>query len=264
MKISIITVTFNSRKTIRDTIDSVFSQTYEDIEYIVKDGGSKDDTLDICREYEPKFGGRMKIISEPDEGIYDAMNKGIEIATGDIVGILNSDDLLFDNHVISDMVHTFSEYCVDCIYGDLVFVKADNINDLVRSWLGSQYLKGVFSKGWAPAHPTFYVKKECYDRFGLYDTSMKVSADFDLMMRFLAKYEISNKYMRRNIVKMRYGGESTGSIKSIYIGNKTIKKAFDKNGLDMPRFYYFRRLFPKFWNLINNTVHPVSMPLDGC
>ena len=264
MKISIITVAYNSERTLRDTVESVLNQTYTDIEYIVVDGLSKDHTVDILKEYDPKFNGHMRYVSEPDEGIYDAMNKGIKMATGDVVGILNSDDLLYDNHVIADIVHTFCEYRVDCIYGDLVFFKGNNTNNLVRSWNGSQYIKGLFSKGWAPAHPTFYVKKECYDRYGPYDISMKVSADFDLMMRFLAKYNITNKYMRRNVVKMRYGGESTGSIKSIYIGNRTIKKAFHKNGLRMPRFYYIRRILPKFWNLINNKLHSTNMPMEGC
>ena len=264
MKVSIITVTYNSAATLRDTIDSVLNQTYLNIEYIVVDGLSNDHTIDIVKEYVSKFDGRMKFVSEQDKGIYDAMNKGIEMATGDVVGILNSDDLLFDDHVIADIVHTLCEYKVDCVYGDLVFVKADDIDNPIRSWLGSQYSKDAFLKGWAPAHPTFYVKRECYIKYGLYDISMKVSADFDLMIRFLAKYSITNKYMRRNIVKMRYGGESTGSIKSIYIGNMTIKKSFKKNGLVMPRFYFIRRLFPKFWNLMKNKVHPISMPLDGC
>lgn len=263
MKVSIITITFNSAATVRGAIESVLNQTYSDIEYIVKDGGSNDNTLEIVNEYKIKFGNRLKVVSEADGGIYDAMNKGIKMATGKVVGILNSDDFLYDNHVISDVVHTFHEYCVDCVYGDLVFVKNDNISDIVRSWHGSQYFDGSFLKGWVPAHPTFYVKKDCYDLYGLYDTSMKVSADFDLMMRFLAKHNISNKYMRRHIVKMRYGGESTRSLKNIYIGNKNIKKAFKKNSICMPRFYYIKRLFPKFWNIIIKNTRQTSMPLEG-
>ncbi len=254
MKISIITATYNSERTLKDTMKSVLFQTYPDIEYIVVDGASKDGTTGIIKEIEPQFHGRMRYISEPDKGIYDAMNKGIGMATGDVVGILNSDDLLFDEHIIADIVHTFMEYQVDCVYGDLVFVKANDISSVVRSWIGSQYHKKDFFKGWAPAHPTFYVKKKCYDTYGVYDISMKVSADFDLMMRFLAKYKIKNKYMRRNFVKMRYGGESTGSIKNIYKGNKTVQKAFKKNGIEMSKFYFVRRLVPKFWNMMRNRV----------
>lgn len=264
MKISIITVAYNSEGTIRQTIESVLKQTYSNIEYIIVDGASLDDTLNIVKKYKKLFGGRLRYVSGPDKGIYDAMNKGVLLATGDVVGILNSDDLLFDEHVISDIAHTFKEYNVDCVYGDLIFVKPNNTNKPIRSWFGSQYFKNAFLKGWSPAHPTFYVRRECYNNFGLYDISMKVSADFDLMMRFLAKHEISNKYMRRNFVKMRYGGESTGSIKNIYKGNDSIKKAFKKNGVEIPRFYFFRRLSPKLLNLLKNKIHPVRMPYEGC
>lgn len=263
MKISIITVAYNSEGTIRDTIESILKQTYSDIEYIIVDGASSDGTLDIVRNYVECFDGRLRYVSEPDKGIYDAMNKGIMMATGDVVGILNSDDTFFDEHVIADIVHIFKEFDVDCVYGDLVFVKPDNTNKLIRSWFGSQYIKNAFLKGWSPAHPTFYVKRECYNKYGLYDISMKISADFDLMMRFLAKYEISNRYMRRIFIKMRYGGESTGSLKNIYKGNDSIKKAFKKNGIEMPRFYFIRRLSPKLWNLLKNRVHPVRMPYEG-
>jgi glycosyltransferase involved in cell wall biosynthesis len=256
MKISIITVTFNSAETIRDTIESVISQSYTDVEFIVKDGGSKDNTLEIVKGYSDVFGSRLKIISEPDEGIYDAMNRGISVASGDVVGILNSDDMLYDEHILADIAHTFTEYGVDCVYGDLVFVKETDTNSVVRTWTGSQYRRNSFSKGWAPAHPTFYVKRECYEKYGMYDVTMKVSADFDLMMRFLEKNKIRNKYMRRNFVKMRYGGESTGSLKNVYKGNKNIQKAFEKNDVEMPKLYYLRRLTPKLVNLIKNRITP--------
>lgn len=256
MKISIITVTFNSAATLRDTIESVLNQSYTDIELVIKDGGSDDGTIKIIEEYVSIFGDRLKFVSNPDKGIYDAMNKGILLSTGDVVGILNSDDMLHDEHILADIAHTFTEYGVDCVYGDLVFVKGTNTNRVVRTWTGSQYRRNSFSKGWAPAHPTFYVKRECYEKYGMYDVTMKVSADFDLMMRFLEKNKIRSKYMRRNFVKMRYGGESTGSLKNVYKGNKNIQKSFKKNDVEMPKLYYLRRLTPKLVNLIKNRITP--------
>ena len=154
MKISLITVTYNSSKTLLDTLQSVLNQTYSDIEYIIVDGASKDSTVSIIEEYEPKFNGRMKWISEPDKGLYDAMNKGIRMATGDVVGILNSDDLFMDNNVLADIAHAFDNN-TDAIFGNLYFVNQEDVNQIVRVWKGSPYKS--FKSGWHPAHPTFYV-----------------------------------------------------------------------------------------------------------
>lgn len=250
MTISVITVTYNSEKTIRDTLESVLSQTYHDIEYIIVDGASKDRTLDIIKEYVIKFDGRLRYISEPDDGIYHAMNKGIEMSTGDVIGFLNSDDVFYDADVLSDIAHVMEEKEIDCVYGDLMFVYPKNKKRIIREWKGSPYRKGVFNSGWMPAHPTFYVRRACYSKYGHYDTSMKVSADFDLMMRFLEKEQISNLYMKRRFVIMSYGGKSTGSILNIIKGNKSIRKAFKKNGGQVPRLYYVKRLCPKFFNML--------------
>ena len=253
MIISLITATFNSGATLRDTFESVLKQSFKDVEYIVVDGNSTDTTLEIIQEYEPKFGKRMKWISEPDKGIYDAMNKGISMATGDVIGILNSDDFFADSKILEIIAREIDG--VDSVYGDLDFVNSENIREIVRQWKGSQYHRGAFLKGWHPAHPTFYTRKKCYDAFGGFDTSFDVSADFELMLRFLEKGQISNKYIPYTFVKMRIGGESTGSLNKIIIGNKNILRAFKKNGFKISPFYTIRRLAPKAINVMKNKLH---------
>lgn len=245
MKISIITATYNSGSTVRDTIESVLRQTYHDIEYIIIDGVSNDDTLSIVKSYEPRFRGRLRLISEPDHGIYDAMNKGIAMATGEVVGFLNSDDFYADEHVLSDIMGVFAERDLDCVYGNLVFVDAINTDKVVRNWIGSQYTPGAFQKGWHPAHPTFYAKRIWFEKLGAFDMSFSVSADFELMFRFIEKAQLSNCYINRCFVKMRQGGESTGSIHNIITGNKNILRAFRKNGYEVSCLYPVKRLLPK-------------------
>ena len=254
MKISIVTATFNSAKTVKDTFDSVLAQTYNDIEYIVVDGLSKDNTLDIIKEYEPKFNGKMRYISEKDRGIYDAMNKGIALATGDVVGILNSDDFYYDNNVVEDIAKEFCENDVDCVYGNLIFVDANETNKVVRTWIGTQHKNRAFQKGWHPAHPTFYAKREYFDTLGGFDITFDVSADFELMLRFIEKHKLKNKYMNRTFIKMRVGGESTGSISKIIKGNKNVMRAFKKNGIKISYFYPVKRLLPKAYNMIKNKI----------
>lgn len=253
MKISIITVTYNSGKTLRDTILSVLNQDYQNYEHIIIDGGSKDNTLDIIREFESRYKGKLKWISEPDKGIYDAMNKGIAIASGDIVGILNSDDFYADSHVLEKIVGGFEG--VEVVYGDLVFVDSLNTDKIVREWKGSQYKSGGFMKGWHPAHPTFYASKRLFMEYGDFDLSFDVSADFELMFRFLEKARVKSHYIPYTLVKMRIGGESTGSIKKIIQGNKNVLRAFRKNGYKVPSFYLIRRLFPKALNIVKNKLH---------
>lgn len=248
MKISIITATFNSAATVRDTIESVLKQTHQDWELIIKDGGSKDHTLEICHELEVKTSGRMKIISSPDKGIYDAMNQGIEAASGEVVGILNSDDFYYDPRVLEDVAEAFNDGQTEATCGDLVFVDAQDTSKVVRTWVGSPYES--FRKGWHPAHPTFYAKKELFDKYGLFDITFDVSADFELMLRFIEKQGARVKYLNRMIVKMRQGGESTGSIKNIIKGNKNVIRAFKKNGIAVPPFYTLRRLLPKAMNML--------------
>lgn len=251
MKISIITATYNSGATLRDTLESVLRQDYMDYELIVKDGGSSDDTLSICREYEPLFEGRMRVVSAPDKGIYDAMNQGIAAATGEVVGILNSDDLYFDSGVLSTIASAFSkDNELECVYGDLVFVNANNIRKIERYWNGSQYREGDFLKGWAPAHPTFYAKRHCFEVYGSFNLDFEVSADFELMLRFIGKYGATNLYIPKKFVRMRLGGESTGSLKKIILGNRNILFALKINGYRVGYGYPLRRLMPKLLNIL--------------
>ncbi|WP_295962396.1 glycosyltransferase family 2 protein [uncultured Alistipes sp.] len=254
MKISIITATFNSGATLRDTIQTVLTQTYQEIEYIIIDGNSRDNTLEIVREFEPYFDGRMKWISEPDNGIYDAMNKGIRMATGDIIGILNSDDFYNDENVLADIVNAFGCKKTDCVYGNLVFVDSAKPDKIVRRWIGSQHTPGAFLKGWHPAHPTFYARRTCFEQYGDFDLSFEISADFELMLRFIEKNGCSNYYINRCFVKMRQGGASTGSIKNIIKGNKNILRAFRKNGYHISCLYPAKRLLPKLINVITTQI----------
>ena len=194
MKISIVTATYNSGKTLRDTMQSVLRQKYDDYEHIIIDGGSKDNTMNIVRELEPFYGGKLKWISEPDKGIYDAMNKGIMCASGQIIGVLNSDDFYADEFVLGKVAENFEG--VDVVYGDLVFVDSKKIDQVVREWKGSQYKDDCFLNGWHPAHPTFYASRQLFQEYGGFDISFDVSADFELMLRFLEKEKVKNRYIR--------------------------------------------------------------------
>lgn len=250
MKISIITGTYNSAKTVKDTFESILSQSFSDIEYMVIDGGSTDGTVDIIKEYEPRFEGRMRWISERDKGIYDAMNKGIAMATGDFVGILNSDDFYYDSEVLASIAETIQKTAADCVFGDLVFVDVEDTSIVRRVWKGSEYKPNSFKKGWAPAHPTFYAKRELFDKYGLFNIDYKVSADFDLMLRFVGVHGAKSAYIPRYFVKMRMGGESTGSIKSIIKGNMDIVHVLRENGYHVTYFYIVRRIAPKVWDSV--------------
>lgn len=248
MKFSIITATLNSGLTVRDTVASILDQDYQDWEHIIVDGGSEDETMDIIREYEDRYEGRLVVVSGKDDGIYDAMNKGIAVASGDVIGILNSDDFFADKGILTLIADGLDG--VDAVYGNLDFVDAHDCGKLVRRWIGSQYKEGCFLKGWHPAHPTFYARRDLYDRYGLFDLSFNVSADFELMLRFLERPETSSRYLDHTIVKMRMGGESTGSIVKIIRGNRNILRAFRKNGFHVSALYVVQRLAPKLWNMI--------------
>lgn len=228
MKISIITATYNSGLTLRDTIRSVLSQSYPDIEYIIIDGGSKDNTLEIINEYKDKIS---KVISEPDKGIYDAMNKGIHMATGDIVGILNSDDFFTSTDVIENTAKAFESNDIDAVFGDIHFVKPDNLNRPVRHYSSSIFRPALFRFGFMPAHPSFYVKRTCYEKYGLYDLNYKIASDYDLLIRFLYVNRIAYKYLNMDFVTMRVGGASTENVKSRVVLNKEIVRACRKYGI---------------------------------
>jgi len=248
MRISIITACYNSALTVKDCIHSVSLQTWQDIEQIIVDGDSSDNTVELIRSLPSRVS---VIISEPDEGLYDAMNKGISLATGDVIGILNSDDLYIDNQVLHDVAGLMTETGAESLFADLYYVYPDNTDKIFRYWKTSSFVPGSFSKGWHPPHPTFFVRKEIYEKYGLFDTSLKVSADFELMLRFLEKHRISTCYLARPILKMRHGGQSSGSLKNIITGNINCYKAFKKNGIRVSPFYFLYRAAPKVMQILN-------------
>lgn len=245
MKFTIVTSTYNSGKTVRDTIESVLRQTYTDYEYIIKDGGSKDNTLEIVREYEPKFGGKMKIVSERDKGIYDAMNKGFQMATGDILMLINSDDLFARNDAVELVAKEFEKHPeADGVYADLYYVSQNNINNIVRVWKTGQQKSMRY--GWLPAHPTFYVKRECYEKYGYFNLKYPLAADFELMLRFVERYGIKLTYLPEHLVKMRLGGATSKNPTNIYKQDVETIKAFKENGLPGGNIMYlFWRYLPK-------------------
>lgn len=245
LKISIVTVSFNSEKTLADTIYSVLSQTYPDIEYILVDGSSKDNTLDIIRTYESQFNGRMKWISEPDRGLYDAMNKGIRMATGDVVGILNSDDFFTSNDVLEKVAECFADNDVDAVYGDIHFVRSDDLNRCVRYYSSRIFRRGLMRLGFIPAHPSFYCHRECFEKYGCYKTDYKIAADFDLLLRFIYVHRIRIKYLPVDMVTMRLGGASTSGLKSRMTGMKEHLRSFRENGVKTNRFLLSLRYFYK-------------------
>lgn len=228
MKVSIITVVYNNAQTIKDAIDSVLSQTYKNIEYIIIDGASTDGTVEIVKSYGDKIAA---FVSEPDRGLYDAMNKGIALATGEIVGILNSDDFYIDNRVIERVVREFEEKEVDSVYADLVYVKHENLDKAVRYYDSRHFSPEKFAYGWMPAHPTFFVKRWVYEKYGVFRTDLKIGADFDILARFLYTHKISYSYIKEVLVKMRVGGVST-SFSSIWINNIEQLKVCKDNGID--------------------------------
>lgn len=233
MKVSIITITYNSGATLRDTIESVVNQTYSDIEYIIVDGLSKDNTLAIVDEYKNKIA---KVVSEKDHGLYDALNKGIDLATGDIIGLIHSDDFYTSPHVIEQVVKKISEQKADALYADLYYVDKDDTSRIFRKWKSGNYKHGMFLNGWMPPHPTFFVKRESYEEFGKFNLLFKSAADYELMLRFIHKHQIKLAYLPEFIIKMRVGGKSNVTLKNRIRANQEDRKAWMINGLK-PRFY---------------------------
>ncbi len=232
MKISIITATYNSAATVRDTIESVLKQSYQEIEYIIVDGNSKDQTIDIAKEYENKFNGRLKWISEPDKGIYDAMNKGILMATGDVVGILNSDDFFTDDKVLENVAREFKEDSqLEAVYGDIHFVKDEDLTKCTRYYSSSYFRPCLLRFGFMPAHPSFYVRKEVYQKYGLYDLQFRTSSDFEMMVRLFGKHKINAQYIPMDFVTMRTGGESTAGVEAKKKVNRDISASLKKHGI---------------------------------
>jgi glycosyltransferase involved in cell wall biosynthesis len=232
MKISVITATYNSVATVRDTLTSICRQDHPDIEHIIIDGRSSDGTLGIVAH----FPHVAKIVSEKDKGIYDAMNKGIRLATGDVIGILNSDDIYIDGSVLSAVATAFADPAVMTVYADLQYVDADNPDHIKRTWITGPFRKNSFYYGWMPPHPTFFVRREVYERTGLFNTDLRSAADYELMLRILLKHGVPAYYIPRVIVKMRAGGVSNASLRNRLRANREDRLAWKLNGL---RPYFF-------------------------
>lgn len=251
MKISVITATFNSGKTIEDTIKSVLQQRYTNIEHIIKDGGSTDETLDICRDYKQKFYSApdapspnvktMVILSDKDKGIYDAMNQGIEAATGDVIGILNSDDFYTSNDVLEKVAEEFENNPeLEAVYGDIHFVSPQTASGpasfehpgkCTRYYSSSYFRPWLLRFGFMPAHPSFYVRREVYLKYGTYDLQFRTSSDFEWMVRIFAKHHINAKYLHKDFVTMRAGGESTAGMEAKRKVNNDIVASLKKHGI---------------------------------
>jgi glycosyltransferase involved in cell wall biosynthesis len=232
MLVSIITVTYNSAETVAETMQSVESQDYPHIEHIVVDGHSSDETLEIIARYPHT----ATLISEKDDGIYDAMNKGIRAAKGDIIGILNSDDMYENEHVITKVTKIFEDPEIQACYADLEYVDSQNTSRVTRKWKAGKYNENSFRWGWMPPHPTFFVRSSVYDRVGLFNTQLCSAADYELMLRILVKHHLRTAYIPEVIVKMRAGGISNASVKNRIRANREDRQAWRINGL---RPYFF-------------------------
>jgi glycosyltransferase len=235
-------VSFNSVETIRDTIKSIISQDYENIEYILIDAGSTDGTLDIIKEYE---GYINYFSSEEDDGIYDGMNKGISVASGEVVGILNSDDFYPNSYIVSNVARTFEKRNCDAVYGDLVYVKFYDTDKIVRYWQSGNYSVKKIKNGWMLPHPTFFVKREMYEKYGYYNTELKSAADYEMILKLLYKQNINVFYIPMILIKMRMGGKSNASIMNRIRANKEDGLAWTENQLNKPLFIRIKKPLQK-------------------
>lgn len=238
MKITIITVVFNGADTIKDTIESVLNQTYENIEYIIIDGKSSDGTMDIVNKYKDKVS---KIISEPDEGLYAAINKGINISSGDIIGLLHSDDFYTDNTVLEIVAKQFDQSKADTVFADLVYVRGDNLAKVIRYYSAKNFEPKKLKYGLMPPHPTFFVKKSIYETYGLYEMNYQIAADYEMFIRLLYKNNVSYSYIHKAIIKMRVGGLSSGGIRNKILINKEAIRAMRKNNIQSNHFLILRK-----------------------
>ena len=253
-KISVITAVYNNVSTIEDTILSVISQTYPNVEHIIIDGASTDGTVDVIRKHQAKIA---VVKSEPDHGIYDAMNRGLALATGNIIGFLNGDDVYADSSVLEEIAHTIETQKVDACYGDLVYVDRKNVRKIVRYWKSQAYRDGLFEKGWMPAHPTFYAKKRVYEKYGGYDLAYRRQSDFELTMRFLAVHKIKSAYIPRVLVRMRSGGASR-ELMHILEGNIEAYRACRKHSLNVTPFFIARKILSRVPQFFRRERHEAS------
>lgn len=242
MKISIITPSYNSVKTIEQTIKSVINQSGVDLEYIIIDGGSTDGSLDIINKYPDQIA---KVVSEKDYGIYDAMNKGVKLATGEIIGIINSDDFYFNEAVLAQVVFRFENEKIDACYGDIDYVDKNETSKIVRVWHAGEYNEKKLNNGWIPPHPAWFCRREVYEKYGLYRTDMKLAADYEFMLRCLKVHKIQVAYLNEPLVHMRNEGASSKDVKQRLLGWSELKKGWTINKLSIPKFFIIRRIISK-------------------
>lgn len=244
LKISIVTVVYNN-PVVGDALRSILGQRLDpgdELELVVIDGGSTDGTLDVIECYR----GRLAVfVSERDNGIYDAMNKGLLRATGEVIGTLNADDLYQDDRVLATVLDAFRRERAKVVYGDLVYVKKEDTSIVVRFWKSKPYEHGAFERGWVPAHPTFFVHREVYQQHGFFDTDYRLAADYDLMQRFLFKARMPSVYIPKVLVRMRLGGASNKNLRNIVRGNLECHQACRKNGLWVPPWFLIRKLLSR-------------------
>jgi glycosyltransferase len=253
MKVTLITASFNSEETIEETIRSVVSQNYADIEYILIDGKSKDRTLAVAENYKDHIA---TIISEVDNGLYDALNKGIQRSSGEIIGFLHSDDTLASENVISKVVKLFNSTHSDALYGDLEYVDRRTPSRVVRYWRSGEYKHGLFLKGWMPPHPTFFLRRSCYENYGAFSLALKSSADYELMLRMLHKHRVSVSYLPEVLVHMKTGGLSNASLINRFKANREDKMAWKMNDLQPELLTFLRKPFAK----LRQYFFPFSRP----
>jgi glycosyltransferase involved in cell wall biosynthesis len=247
MKISVITATYNSASTLRDTLDCIARQTHPDIEHIIVDALSKDATLEIVKQ----FPHVAKTVSEKDRGLYDAMNKGVRLATGEVIGILNSDDFYTSEKVLEKVAEAFADPKVEAVYGDLQYVRQDDVTKVKRTWKAGQYKKKHFHYGWMPPHPTFFVRRDLYSKAGLFNITLRTSADYELMLRMMVKHNANVRYIPEVLVKMRDGGQSNASLGNRLRANREDYEAWKLN--DLKPYFFTRWLKPlrKVFQFIN-------------
>ena len=247
MKISIITVCYNSELTIKDTIESVLNQTYSDIEYIVIDGASKDKTVEIIKSY----GDRISyFISEPDKGMYNALNKGIRIASGDVLGILNADDFFTSKTIVERIAFEFLNNDIDALYGDVQFVKPNDLNKVVRYFSSKRFHSNKFKYGFMPAHPSFYVRRSFFEKLGLYKEDYVIGSDYELLIRFLYNKGLKYKYVDECFVTMRTGGVSNKNINSRFLLNKEVVRACKENNINTNLLFIYSKYFFKIFEYL--------------
>ena len=252
MKLTIITVVFNGAKTIKHTIESVLNQTYENVEYILIDGNSSDNTMDMVNEYKDTID---TIISEPDKGLWDAINKGIGLATGDIIGLLHADDFYTDEKVLQRVVSKLEESKTDTLFADLLYIKDDNLDLVLRYFSAKNFTPKKLTYGLMPPHPTFFVKKSVYEQYGTYRTDLKIASDYEMFVRLLYKNNVSYSYIHFPIVKMRVGGLSGGGLRNKMLMNREVVRAIKDNGIHASCLLILRKYPIKVLEVIKGYVY---------